>query len=415
MTGVNRARIPDGKVTVQKNGDLQVETPGGAKYGLRANGSLASCSNQGNTVGFHPSGMVSSVRSPSLNIERGNRGNTSITSPLRDNTTLASAGRSKGFLQSTVSAGSQNLTQRSWLIGGKLYNRLYTSGSFRGHGFLNYVPGAYYSSAFYSWVYYPWDPAVQYTWPWAQDDWYTSYSSYFTPSSQYQSASDWLTDYVVARTLSDNYADDTANTGQASQDASPRAAGENPISDDVRSAIRSEIQGYLTRENALASGADQASADDLGSTAFVNWVFLYPGWRTYTWNDQSTCDLSPGDTVRITRPLADDTNLGVAVVASNKKADCSVNNSVKVRPEELAEMLSNLRSQVDAGLQELRAEQGQNGLPSAPPAALMPARMLVPQPPADTSDRISSMLSGLRDDASRNESGIVASTCPGIR
>jgi len=44
---------------------------------------------------------------------------------MANKTTLSSSGGGKGFLQSTVSVGGRSLTQRSWLIGGRLYNRLY--------------------------------------------------------------------------------------------------------------------------------------------------------------------------------------------------------------------------------------------------------------------------------------------------
>lgn len=413
MSGVNRARIPDGTVTVSKNGDLQVETPGGAKYGVRANGTLASCNLGSNSVGFLPNGKVGSVRSGSMSVSRTTHGATDYTTQLPDKTNLVAFGRDRGYTQTTVAVQGQNYRQRAWLVNGKVTNRLYKPITVRGASLFSYIPSVYYPPAFYLWTTLPWDPPVPSAWNWDQQDWYSYYSAYFAPLAQYSSAADWLTDYVIARSLSDNYTDDTAKTDSQPGD-NPRATGMNGISDDVKAAMRAEVQNYLTQEGMAAAGADPSSVGDFTSTPLTNRTFLFWSWRDYTWADESTCNLSPGDVIQFTGPIGDD-NRAPAIVLANKAADCSASQKLNVSVSDVENMFGNLRVTVDAGLQELQAQQGQNGIPAAPAPALVPARSLVPAPPPDMAGQLASMLTGLRADGARSEPNVVASTCPAIR
>jgi hypothetical protein len=54
------------------------------------------------------------------------------------------------------------------------------------------------------------------------------------------------------------------------------------------------------------------------------------------------------------------------MVLSSKKADCSMDSSLRVQVAALQEMHNHFREQLDNGLKTLAANKGKNGIPSGP-------------------------------------------------
>jgi hypothetical protein len=403
MKGVNNAPIPDGKVTVNPNRSLTVETPSGAQYGLRGNGMLDYCGNQGSSVSFHPSGNVSAVHTSTMGITRGVRGNRMISSRQADQSNLVSTGANRGFLQHALTIGKQAFTQNVQYNNGRVFNQLYTRYTHRGTEMLSYTSAQYYPPGFYAWAYKPWDAPVAYQWAWTGDAWYTASSSYFTPSAEYNSGAEWLTDYVLAQLVSSVATEDTADA-QAAADASQTTA-ETAITADQKAALAEEIQRYLRYETAAAAGIPP-DVLPFGKT------FIVQATADFTLADQTTCTLSAGDVVQLDAPVTDDTVAYTPTVLSTRKGDCAANQAVPISYENLQGFVNTFRSDIDEGLELLRSQQGQYGLPAAPVAAMEPARAVAPTLASDVAPRLSSMLSGLRQQASQTESSTVASTCP---
>ena len=72
-----------------------------------------------------------------------------------------------------------------------------------------------------------------------------------------------------------------------------------------------------------------------------------------------------------------------ALVKASKKDECPIGATVGISVDELQEMHNQLRIQMDAGLKELAAKQGKNGLPAAPDTKTQPGE--VPEPSPDKS------------------------------
>ena len=79
----------------------------------------------------------------------------------------------------------------------------------------------------------------------------------------------------------------------------------------------------------------------------------------------------------------DDDHMVDATVKSSKKDECAVGATVGISVDDLQEMHNQLRIQMDAGLKELAAKQGKNGLPAAPDTKTQAGE--VPEPTPDKS------------------------------
>jgi hypothetical protein len=403
MHGLNGTKIPDGNVTVNKNGSLTVETAGGGKYGLRANGMLDYCGNQSSSVSFHPNGSIHAVHTPSVDVNRGVRGNRTITNRMADKSTLVSTGVDRGYLQRDVTVGDQSFAQRIYTFSGKLSNRLYARYTHLGAEMLNYKSAQYYPTEFYAWAATPWDSPVPYQWAWTDDTWYSSASSYFTPNSQYNNASEWVTDYVLAQLISLATTREKTDADQAPDDANQTT--ETAIAPELKAALAEETLRYIQYETAAAGGTAPVWLP-LGRT------FILGSDMDFTWADESACSLSEGDIVQLPGPASNDGARFQATIMSNRKNDCLAGKTVNFTFAQLQGFVNTLRGQIDAGLDQLRTEQGQNGLPAAPEVAMGPARPVAPALPADFGPKLGGMLSGLRVEAGRTESSIVPTMCP---
>jgi len=462
MQGVNGTRIPDGNVTVNKNGSLSVQTAQGGKYGLRANGTLESCGNPSSSVNFHPNGRVSSVSTPSMSVNRGIWGNRTITSRQADGSVLTSTGSNRGYLARNVTAGGQNFTQHIQSNNGKVSNLLYTRFKRGAADLLNYTSAQYYPPEFYAWAYNPWDSPIQYQWGWLNDAWYTSASSYFTPNAQYNSGAEWLTDYVLAQVVSSAPADDTAdaapnpvapNPVAPNPDDANQTGTQTPITPELKAAIADDVRRYLQHETSAAAGITPAPLP------FAT-TFIIGATSDYTLADQTTCTLSPGSIVQLPAPAADDAASYALLVISSRRSDCQASQMLTIGVADMQGFANTFHAEIDEGLGVLRANQGQYGLPAAPAQAMGNVRArvaglndglsnllsngsgsgagngsssglssvlpngvgnglnsalssgLLDELPGGVGSKLSSMLSGLRQDAGRTESATTASVCP---
>ncbi len=85
------------------------------------------------------------------------------------------------------------------------------------------------------------------------------------------------------------------------------------------------------------------------------------------------CALSDGDALELVSPTpADATTATLLVLSSKGGQECRKASSVLLVLNDLQEMQNHMREMIDQGLQELRTNQGKQGLPALPPSAAAP-------------------------------------------
>jgi hypothetical protein len=292
----------------------------------------------------------------------------------------------RGFIERAGVIGNRPIVQRTYISTGRMVKRLFVPYQYRGIALRRYVPPVYYSPAFYRWTLRPWPQPIFYAWSWFGAPWCGHYSGYFQPYSTYPDATAWLTDYFLAETLSDGYAmenqaEPLAGYDNGWADIPPDdelyAADDWLITPEVKTAIGEEI-GRQIQEEAAASGAPDSAAE-LAAALKPGRLFVVSSVLDVTTPDQRSCELTPGDILRLSAAPAADATIATLGVLASKRRDCPAGTLVNVRIQDLAEMLNNMRAQLDAGLEQLRNSGNTSGLPFAPPEATSdPPRPAIP-------------------------------------
>ena len=239
----------------------------------------------------------------------------------------------------------------------------------------------------------------------AGDPWYRYYGYYFAPAPFYPGANLWLTDFILAENLRMAY------EAQQNEDVPVRrmaAASPNEVqlTPEVKLAIAEEVKQQLDAETSAsartsAAGSSAVSTDaippalDPGTT-----VFVVASDLDVDTPDGNECELTPGDVIsRIDDTPGSYDKVQVRVTAS-KQGDCARGSKPTVGVADLQDMHNRFREQLDAGLKQLAANQGKNGLPAAPDTSTSAATD-VPTPEPDKD--VYTQMQGLQKEADEAE------------
>ena len=237
----------------------------------------------------------------------------------------------RGFVQRPLAR--VGFVQRTYVVGGRSYVRVYHNYIWHGIVYQRYVPAFYYGPGFYIWAGRPWVRPVYWGWGWGRAPWF--YGGYFAPAPYYVSASLWLTDYIIAENLRASYeAQQEAIGVQYSApppDNSPADAGaysNAQVSPAIRQAIADEVQRQLDAEKNAASnsgnsqqGASVATDSAPPALSADSRVFVVSAPLQVTDGDQP-CSLTAGDIVsRVEDSPGSDGAVAVSVLNS-KPSDC---------------------------------------------------------------------------------------------
>jgi hypothetical protein len=427
LAGVNRKPIPSGQVTTHPDGRISVAADS-RHYDLRSNGTLASFNGRNEQARFRPDGRIASVHTATMDVTRGVHGERTVVIHRPDGAVVVRSGPNQGYVQRTVVYNRVSYVQRTYVVGPRVYTRVYTTYAYHGVMLEHYVPGVYYAPAFYSWGYYPWAAPVPYAWPWMAEPWYGFYGSYFTAWPLYPSPAYWLTDFYLGQIMASAYQAQMqaqqAAQDEAAQDyvadGSEQAAGDpvyaeanTPITPELKQAIAEEVRSQLAYENAASQKpTESAKLSGLPEVLQPNHIFVVDaGLNVMT--DQGPCQLSPGDVLRLAEAPAEDSTTANLKVASGRRGDCPAGALATVSLEQLQEMQNSLRAQLDSGLKALHDGQGRNGLPAAPPSAIAPPpRPVDDLPPAQQDAQ--ALVQSAGNEADRTENRItLAAFAPG--
>jgi hypothetical protein len=166
------------------------------------------------------------------------------------------------------------------------------------------------------------------------------------------------------------------------------------LTPDVQQQVANEIKNQVALENAEAQQNAQGQTPDPASSGVARMlgdgqphVFVVDNPLDVVDASGAECALGSGDVLKtIAPPAATDTTASLTVLASNPN-ECALSDSVAVNFDDLQEMQNHMRQTIDQGLDTLQQNQGQPGVPAAPPAAAdttpAPAAFAPLAPPPD--------------------------------
>lgn len=356
----------------------------------------------GGTATVSPDGKVRSIQASGVTINHGLQGQRQIVTE-RNGQRLVSTGPNQGYSQRAyVTRNGQTYVQRTYVVNNATYTRVYSSYTYSGVTYYNYVPVAYYHPAFYGWVYNPWPGPVYYRWGWYGAPWYASYGYYYAPYPAYPVASLWLTDFLLAENLRLAY-EAQANAAAQAQSYAPANArsyapsnsqsyapasqaaqgGSVVLTPEVKQAIAEEVKAELAAEQAAAASPQPTGSLSGPPPALdpVRRVFVVASNVSAAADSGQECTLTSGDIItRVTDTPNKDQRVTV-LVTSSKRRDCSAGLMLSVPVQELQEMHNHFREQIDSGLKILADSQGKGDIPAAPDTRTVGGE--IPQPPPD--------------------------------
>lgn len=318
-------------------------------------------------------GNVSVVHARGMDIHHGPSGSRTIVRTRPGGVTVVSNRYGHGYIGHRYAYRGVDYERRTYYYNGRVYGRFYRPYTYWGVPLDVYAPGLYYSPAFYGWAYNPWAAPIAYPWGWAGNPWYGYYGVYFTPYAAYASPALWLTDYYVAQTLQAAYAERAAELANAQLQAPA------PIAPEVKDAIAQEVRRQIALENVEAAAGAQATPDPGSSgiarllTDNTTHVFVVSAALDLPLNAGGTCGVTEGDVLQLNPGTPPNSPAANMVVLASKGQDCVRGASVQVGIADLQDIQNHMRETIDQGLGDLRAKQGQSGIPAAPRAAVTPA------------------------------------------
>ncbi len=391
---------PGGTTTTRAaNGSAITKGPNGRVTSYKgANGSEAK---------FGSNGRVKEVKANGMTIHHGPTGTRRVTVDRPDHSRLVSEGHGRGYIQKPYMYHGHAYVNRTYYRNGVAYRGYYRPYYYHGVYLQGYAYPYYYPAAYYGWAYNPWATPVAYGWGWGGAPWYGYYGGYFAPYPVYPAPSYWLTDYLIAASLTEAYqagvAAGAAQQGRMNEPNSRGGAhlvlaswspngmpgGAAPaLTPEVKKAIAEELERDIAAEEAAAKsgGGDDAPSAGLTLDDGKPHVFVVDNAVEVTDASGQSCNLTESDVLQLSTPPSGDATAASMQVLASKGEDCAKGAVVQVQLTDLQEMKNHLLATMDKGLGELHSKAGTGGLPNPPAAAKAPgteAGFVSAAPPAD--------------------------------
>ena len=346
----------------------------------------------GSSVRTRPNGQRSDVHDAKRNmdIHHGLNGGRTVEVRRADGSRLVAERGGHGYIERGYRYHGRDFGRRSYYYHGRYYNRYYRGYYYHGYYVNAYAPAYYWGPAYYGWAYNPWPAPIVYGgWGWAGTPWYGYYGPWWTPYPVYAGAAFWLTDYLIAQSLSDAY---QAQAQAAAAAAAPPAA--DAMTPEVKQMVSDEVKRQIALENQESQQTAAKQDVDPASSGIARMlsdnqthVFIAGSNLDVVAASGQECGISQGDVLEVTSaPPPDATAANATVLCSKGGNECPKATQVSVAFTDLQEMQNHMRETIDQGLGDLQSKQGQNGLPAAPPSAQAPATQsdfVAAAPPAE--------------------------------
>ena len=298
--------------------------------------------------------------------------------------------RGGGWVQHPFNYRGVDYARRTYVLGGRTYDRYYRIYPWRDMRLSVYSPTVVYPYQYYIWLRRGWGSRLSVSWGWQSAGWYGAYGGAFAPYPTYYSPAMWITDYALADSMNTAYQQDQAQQYQAQQDPTQQGQGGDgaidpqtditPMPTDVKYGVTREIQGdiaTLQRESQLGStGVADSPSGSIAELLSDNLSHTFVAGDTmmFVQSNGDECKLTPGDTVLYAPPApqpgADAVN--VQVSWSKDHRDCAAGSTVTVLLSDLQEMHNHMLAKVDQGINELHTQQAAGKLPQAQGVSSVP-------------------------------------------
>ena len=278
------------------------------------------------------------------------------------------------YNQTTVIRGGVTLNQRTYNRGNISYVRNYSTYSYRGREFNRYAPAYHYNRLYYGYLYAPWFTPVVYGWGWANDPWYGYYGYYYRPYPTYAGPAYWLTDYVIADLLAEQYA---ANSAAVVADAASNAdAPTTPITDDVKEQIKTQVEAEVKAHDDQAPVALDSILSD------TKHIFAVSADLDVTTADGAACALTDGDLIRLANAVGADDQTATMAVVTSKKGSCAAGSLVTISLTDLQNFQNEFSARVEKGMAKMKTEAPAGAIPGgdAPADPTVPTEAPAPGP-----------------------------------
>src|SRR5580658_94092 len=392
-------------------------TNAGARAMPAAKGQTTVQTKSGGTVTKRADGRVATVHDTGgIEVHYGLSGGRRVVVERSNHARVVVEPEGHGYVQSAYMYHGHEYAQRSYYYQGHYNHAYYGRYDYDGVFVSPYFPTYYHSPAYYGWAYNPWAAPVSYDWEWRADPWCGYYRTYFRPHRAYDSASLWLTDYIIGNSLR------VAYRGRLNVQAAALSSP-SPLTPEVEDLIANEVRAQIALENSEAKGARANADPDLASSSIQRLLtdgkphIFVTGGDLDVFDTLSTeCALSSGDALQlIGQSLLNAQTATLAILASKGGKECPKGDTVSVALQDLQEMQNYMRETIDQGLQELQKKQGQGGLPAAPAAAQAapvenPLAAAAPPPPPE--NEVVAQITQQSREAEQVEKALLAGTAP---
>ena len=264
-------------------------------------------------------------------------------------------GKSRARIPPTLKRGGRSFNQEPVTRDGKIVVRRTsihvkdTHHPVTVHYYHSYYWGhTYYYSYLHYWPYAPWfwgfyfapfPTPWYYTWGWAGAPWYHTWGWYYYPYPSYVGPSYWVTDYMLSKTLEEEY--------ERGYLAGQESVG-TPISEPVKEQLRQQVDDVARAfEEDRWIELEQALQDP-------DYLFIVDAPLSVTIADNTTCTLTGGDIFKSAAPGDPDIPVASMEIVTSKSVECSAGSIVSVSYTDLQEMLNSFGEKVDDGMNELQ-------------------------------------------------------------
>jgi len=312
-----------------------------------------------------------------MDIHHSLNGTTRVSKTLPNGSKVVATRGGPSYVQKTYTHNGRTYASRTYVYNGRVYNRYYAVYPYRGVYLNVYAPGFYFAPGFYGWAYAPWGMPVYYSWGWGAYPWFGYYGFYFAPAPFYPTPSLWLTDYMISSDLSAGYQEQQAAPQDAPADQ-PAASATPALTPQVKDMIAVEVKSQIDLEKQEAAQNTQNQDPDPNTSGIAQLlsdgkthIFVAGSPLDVVDSSGAECALSEGDVLNMVAPAAPDaTAVNLTVLSSKGGRECPKSATVTVALTDLQDMQNHMREAIDKGMEELKAKQGQGGIPAAPAAAL---------------------------------------------
>jgi hypothetical protein len=163
---------------------------------------------------------------------------------------------------------------------------------------------------------------------------------YYQPYPVYAAPSYWVTDYVIARSLEEEYDRGYAAGQQAASDA----AISEPVKEELRAQVEETAKAYQAEESL---SLEQVVQDP-------GYLFVVDTPMSVISETSATCALSGGDIIKAATIIDPAVPVAAMTIVTSKNRECPAGTRISVSLTDLQEMLNSFGQKVDDGMNELQ-------------------------------------------------------------